>query len=236
MSAFRSFGMAFWGCVCILIAVTVQDVWASSEESKASSSRIAGLLMGQDRKDIELAVKLIKEGEGVHYISPKTGEGALHVACIWGHEDAVEALLYGGADPNLRTRVETGLDMTPLTWCAYGCHRNSIRKFIADDRVDVNMIVRDEDHGLITALDIVMRIGDRCGKQLMCSRMREPRRSVSCKRNTVEIPPACLLDTMPTAPSAVMSCDVHRVICENLKRLIFYSKTTNNNKKASKRF
>ena len=141
-----------------------QDVWASSEESKASSSRIAGLLMSQDRKDIELAVKLIKEGEGVHYISPKTGEGALHVACIWGHEDAVEALLYGGADPNLRTRVETGLDMTPLTWCAYGCHRNSIRKFIADDRVDVNMIVRDEDHGLITALDIAMRIGDRCGE------------------------------------------------------------------------
>lgn len=66
-----------------------------------------------------------------------------------------------GGDPNFRASKEkASLDMTPLTWCIYAGYTDAVRLFLSDSRTDVNIVVRQEDGGYITALDIAYKIGD----------------------------------------------------------------------------
>ena len=48
--------------------------------------------------------------------------------------------------------------MTPLTWCVYGRHVNSVQKLIESDDIDVNAVVYKENGQRITALDIAVMI------------------------------------------------------------------------------
>jgi len=42
----------------------------------------------------------------------ENGESILHLACIWGNEEKISLLLKHGADPNMRAKHTTSLDMT----------------------------------------------------------------------------------------------------------------------------
>jgi hypothetical protein len=89
------------------------------------------------------------------------GESLLHLACIWGGARKMRGLLAAGADPNARSsKQETGLDMTPLTWCCYAGYTDAVKEFLRDARTDVNLVVRTEDGGYMTALDIAHKIGE----------------------------------------------------------------------------
>lgn len=88
------------------------------------------------------------------------GESLLHLACIWGNTQKIKALLAAGADPNARSsKLTSGLDMTPLTWCCYAGYVDAVKEFLKDTRTDVNLVVRNEEGGHITALDIAYNIG-----------------------------------------------------------------------------
>ena len=87
------------------------------------------------------------------------GESVLHLACIWGGPRKVRGLLAAGADPNARSsKQESGLDMTPLTWCCYAGYTDEVKEFLSDPRTDVNLVVRTEAGGFMTALDIANKI------------------------------------------------------------------------------
>ena len=98
-------------------------------------------------------------------LTDKGGESLLHLACIWGGARKVRGLLAAGADPNARSsKQETGLDMTPLTWCCFAGYTDSVEEFLSVTsvtRTDVNLVVRTEEGGYITALDIAHKIGER---------------------------------------------------------------------------
>ncbi|KNC73595.1 hypothetical protein SARC_13846 [Sphaeroforma arctica JP610] len=90
------------------------------------------------------------------------GESLLHLACIWGDPIKVKALLEAGADPNFRANKQrSSLEMTPLTWCAYAGYTDAVEMFVKDKGTNVNVIVRKEDGGSHTALDIALLIGER---------------------------------------------------------------------------
>ena len=90
------------------------------------------------------------------------GESGLHLACIWGSAAKVKALLAAGADPNFRASSNpASLDMTALTWCCYAGYRDAVAAFLEDPRIDVNLVVRQEDGGRLTALDIARKIEER---------------------------------------------------------------------------
>ena len=114
----------------------------------------------QSSDSVDTLMALIEEGADV---SARTegGESALHLSCIWNHPDKVAVLLKAGADPNVRSSATpASLDMTPLTWCVYGNHYDSVKEFLEDTRTVVNMIVRQEDGAYITALDIAKKISN----------------------------------------------------------------------------
>ena len=87
-------------------------------------------------------------------------ETPLHLACIRGEPKVVKALLNAGANPNVRATAPTGLDMTALTWCAYAGYHDSIALML-ERGAKPNLVVRREDGGRITALDIARKIGER---------------------------------------------------------------------------
>ena len=87
-------------------------------------------------------------------------ETPLHLACIRGDAKVVKALLNAGANPDARATAPTSLDMTPLTWCAYAGYDESIALMLGSG-AKPNLVVRREDGGRLTALDIARKIGDR---------------------------------------------------------------------------
>ncbi|CAN0357097.1 unnamed protein product, partial [Ectocarpus fasciculatus] len=114
----------------------------------------------QSSDSVEALMALIEDGADVSALT-EGGESALHLSCIWNHPDKIAVLLKAGADPNVRSSATpASLDMTPLTWCVYGNHYNSVKEFLSDPRTVVNMVVRQEDGSFITALDIAMKISN----------------------------------------------------------------------------
>ena len=89
-----------------------------------------------------------------------TRETPLHLACIRGETKVVQALLMAGANPNARAIDPTSLDMTPLTWCAYAGYHEAIALMLKSG-ANPNLVVRREDGGRLTALDIARKIGER---------------------------------------------------------------------------
>lgn len=112
----------------------------------------------------EASVQAVKEfiEKGINVLAlTEGGESALHLSCIWNHAEKVSSLLAAGADPNARaSQNRASLDMTPLTWCTYANHLDSVKAFLKDPRVNVNLIVRQENDEYITALDIAGKIGN----------------------------------------------------------------------------
>ena len=115
---------------------------------------------GNNVGEEEIAAALT-EGGNANAMS-SGGESLLHLACIWEKPTIIRLLLKFGANPNARAvKVPSSLDMTPLSWCAYAGYASSVAAFLEDSRTLVNMVVRQEDGGLITALDIALKIGTR---------------------------------------------------------------------------
>ena len=65
-----------------------------------------------------------------------------------------------GANPNVRATAPKSLDMTPLTWCAYAGYHQAIDLMLKSG-ANPNLVVRREDGGRLTALDIARKIGER---------------------------------------------------------------------------
>jgi len=154
----------------LLFAASHASAGISVDEGRRElvEKRLVESLSSANVGDIEIALSYIEDYPDVaaNYASADTGETALHVACIWGNARVVDALLKAGADPNIRASlVDASLDMTPLTWCAYGGYHEAIARFIADDRTNVNLIVRSEIGDRITALDITRKIGPHRGEK-----------------------------------------------------------------------
>ena len=103
----------------------------------------------------------------------ENGESLLHLACIWGGARKIRGLLRAGADPNARSSAQkSSLDMTPLTWCCFAGYVDSVQEFLSDPRTNVNLVVRTEEGGFITALDIAHKIGGKGEPIVGCSRAR----------------------------------------------------------------
>ena len=138
-------------CLAVAAAADVDDLTKSLFQHAA------------DRKESSAGDVLTLLAKGADPTAlTKDGETALHLACIYGSARKVRALLAHGADPNARaSQTPASLDMTPLTWCSYAGYADAIAVFIAEDTTDVNLVVREESGGRLTALDIARKIGPR---------------------------------------------------------------------------
>ena len=112
----------------------------------------------KDESAIGTMADLLLQGVDAN-IRSDDGESVLHLSCIWGNPMKIKLLLESGANPNARANQTPGsLNMTPLSWCAYGGHTAAVSEFLSDDRTNINLIVRQEDGGYITALDIAYKV------------------------------------------------------------------------------
>ena len=157
-------------------AVTHSATTTTTATPTALDQRLLAALGERSAKSLEATLSALAAGANAHVLSAE-GETTLHVACIYGDAGKVRALLEAGADPNARaSRTPSQLDMTPLTWCAYGGYTEAVEAFIAHGgggggsrggggggggATDVNMVVRQEDGAFITAMDIALKIGER---------------------------------------------------------------------------
>lgn len=121
----------------------------------------------RDQSSIDSVRKHIEDGVDVAALT-EGGESALHLACIWNHPEKISLLLHAGVDPNVRaSKLRSSLDMTPLTWCVYANHIDSVNLFIKNPRTIVNSIVRQENDDYITALDIAEKIGSAAMSEIL---------------------------------------------------------------------
>lgn len=101
---------------------------------------------------------LIDQGGNPNMVN-EHGESVLHLSCIFNNPAKVQLLLEAGADPNYSSNLkESSLDMTPLSWCVYGQHYDSVKLLINDRRTNINYVSKSEDKKSITPLDIAYKI------------------------------------------------------------------------------
>lgn len=116
------------------------------------------LLEAAGEGDEGLVRQLLADGVDPNFATAD-GETPLHVTCISGETPSMSALVEAGAHVDARATGKRSLRMTPLTWCVYGGHTESVGLLLRSG-ADPNLIVDDEQGNFITALDIARRIGD----------------------------------------------------------------------------
>lgn len=90
----------------------------------------------------------------------KDGETPLHVACIDGEVDVIRLLLkMDNINANARATGERSLSMTPLSWCVFGGHIESVDVLVTEGKADVNAVFLDQSNNHLTVLDVCDIIG-----------------------------------------------------------------------------
>lgn len=134
-------------------------VWLLISHAHAGTEDTILSLAAESNENTDALRALLNEGANPN-AKTDDGESALHLACIWGGAEKISTLLRAGADPNARaSTLETSLDMTPLTWCVFAGYENEVGVFLAQERTNVNLVVRREDGKCMTAMDIALKIG-----------------------------------------------------------------------------
>jgi len=96
---------------------------------------MAGIFDAAKSGDAQLAATLLEGNKGLTAGYDENGWTALHLACFYGHEEVVRALLNTGAEVNARST--NPLNNTPLHAAAAGKHA-AIAKLLLDRGANAN--------------------------------------------------------------------------------------------------
>lgn len=112
---------------------------------------------------VEEVQKLLEEHPNWKNGRSPQGETCLHVASIYGQPAVTRLLLQAGANPNVRSKFESGLRMTPLSWNVYAGHVGNARVLLQEGQADVNMDFdkmgrADDPKVSVTCLDIITEL------------------------------------------------------------------------------
>lgn len=134
-------------------------LWRACVADDVPDTDASALMFAAGSNKLGEVEALLNAGIDARTTNPE-GETPLHTACIRGNPDIIRVLLEHGGDPNARATSPASLEMTPLTWCAYAGYTDAVRALV-NGGAEVNLVVRDEAGGHLTALDIARKIGER---------------------------------------------------------------------------